>query len=816
MKFKFLLLLLALGAECRESSSKFKPIVSHHGSSGVSSSTPSSNNRAFTKSPVLIAKWPSKKGLAKPFMMKMRPSGTRLAPVVVRPPAAMMMSLKRPIKSVFTPSYAFLKQPGLLNRPLLGAASQPLPFVMNLNLKHKFQPSPQGPKSGEIVYEKLKPLLQQSPSGHRLAPAKEGAIHTIPAPNLAAILAGNGNVALTAVGPSTAALKYKPTHQLKISTFEDSNQVEIDIQKTTKPGFVAVNPNNNFVPSNHQGGGLPAGFGAGSGSAGAALLAGFSTPLPIHQFRHPAAYAAGAHQYQVTEQYNDITLKDPLSGKKTYFAPDPDPRLPSKALVPTTDPLSEPSIGKYPPTDLLIQAQTQSQNHYLPQPNSASILQKPYYDIVKSQAPQANYAVPLASQPQLQQHILQQTSMLQGMPLSLYNPTYLVTQSNNLFNNHQQQLQSNLFKPENNFFGSLQNSQPIVGNTGYESYMFKNSEPAASPGQILAATQDQLHELQNAVTQIQLNDLQQQPTLDTPTYAQLVGHEHLAVHQQQLPQQNQLEEQLQQQLIQQQEKSTQQQHQLSSSEISSLLNYGTINLHNQLSPNDYYHYQTDQDRQQVQQQQSFYELSERQKENERILAQAQQDLQQQQQQLQYQQSYLEQPDSVRHTSHSAQTAQSDDYYKAYQEHQKAVANALGLNEIIQNSKRAASPAPTVPESSTTEASPLRIFVPDSESEYPNSVKAQKRMDELSFEYADDEEAANLYNTEPISRAYYPTHDDESNDDDELANVGQEEEATVDEPPFVMYDEQQQQEQDTVDNSAEKNQERHIYSNHRLD
>lgn len=62
-------------------------------------------------------------------------------------------------------------------------------------------------------------LIPQSSSG-RLTSPKDGAIHTIPAPNL-------------------AGSKVKPVHQLKITSFEDSNHLEIDIQKPTKATFPA-------------------------------------------------------------------------------------------------------------------------------------------------------------------------------------------------------------------------------------------------------------------------------------------------------------------------------------------------------------------------------------------------------------------------------------------------------------------------------------------------------------------------------------------------------------------------------------------------
>ncbi|XP_058467499.1 putative mediator of RNA polymerase II transcription subunit 12 [Malaya genurostris] len=668
---------------------------------------------AYGKPPLVHTHWPPKHGFGstalKQYMVQLH-SGSRLAPVAVRPAPAIMMSLKRPVKSVYSPAYPLLKQQ-YLKRPILGSSHTP--FVLNLNLKHKFPSSPAGLKTGGIVFEKLKPIVPQS--NGQLTSAKDGAIHTIPAPNLA----------------GTAG---KAAHQLQISSFDNNNHLEIDIHKTTKPAKSTFAPKPTYVAP--------------------------STPQPIAPYIHKAPYPpARAHQYQVTEEHtNDVTLKNPYSGQKTYFAPDPDPSLPSKSVSPTQDPLSEPSNGKYPPNDLLIQAQTQAQTHYLPQHSTMPLNQKPIYGIVNT-APQPGYGIPLAVQPQLQQHILQQTSMLQGMPL--YNPTYLVTQSNNLFNNHQHQQQTTLFKPETSFLGTVPSPQPADGNVVFNSYTYKH-EPAASAGQILAATQDQLHELQSAVSQIQLNDLQQQHSHDAPTYAQLVGHEQLALHQQQIPQQNQLEQQLQQQLIQQQEKSS---HQLTENEIANLLNYGTINLHNQLSPNDYYHYQVDQEQQQQQQQQqdiyqyphhhhrlqhqqqeepqSLYELSQRQQENERILAQAQQDLlqQQQQQQLSYQANTLA---PQQQQLPPTQATQSTDYLLAYQQHQQAVANALELGTDSQNSKRATL------EPETTHV-PLRIFVPDSESDYPNSVNPQTRMDELNYEYADGEERTKVYPTESSAK-----------------------------------------------------------------
>lgn len=48
-------------------------------------------------------------------------------------------------------------------------------------------------------------------------------------------------------------------------------------------------------------------------------------------------------QYEVEEHSNDITFNDPHSGKKTLWAPDPDPIFPNPKLRPNADPLSRPS-----------------------------------------------------------------------------------------------------------------------------------------------------------------------------------------------------------------------------------------------------------------------------------------------------------------------------------------------------------------------------------------------------------------------------------------------------------------------------------------
>ncbi|XP_049547946.1 putative mediator of RNA polymerase II transcription subunit 26 [Anopheles darlingi] len=693
-------------------------------------------------------------GSLKPYMTQFR-AGTRLAPVAIRPAPSMIMSLKRPIKSI-------LSHPSLMKQPLLKRPS-PLAFSgTSASIKHhKFLSSPAGPSTGEIVFEKLKPVCITT----KLTAHKDGAIHTIPAPNLG------------------LTKSPKAPNQIRVTSYEDSNKLEIEV-KTTKPTFTAKPPAYQLHPT-------------------------VSDPSSV-VVGGPYKHHAINHQYQVTEEHsNDVTIGDPFSGKKTYFAPDPDPSLPSKTLIPTSDPLSTPSNGKYAPaSDLLLQGHHQQQLHYPIQPQTSASAVIQYVNAV----PQGSYAIPLATQPQLQQHILQQTAMLQEMPVSLYNPTYLVTQSNNLFNTHQQQGAVNLFKPDNHFLGALHTQTPAPAVLFNSFGNYKNAEPAASTGQILTATQDQLHELQSVVSQIQLNDIHQlhhhhhphqqqqqlqEQSVDMPTYAQLVGHEQPAIHQQQLPQLNQLEQQLQQQLIQQhqQDSNGQTQRPMTDAEVAHLLNYGMINLHSNLAPSDYYHYQVDQPSvgsstaPQQPALHAFYELSERQKENDRILAQAQQDLYQQQQQQQQQ--------DVQKQYQPVQTeGASSDYLQAYQEHQQAVSNILGLRDQPQQLQQAIG-STIAPQ---TTHSPLRIYVPEeADHEYSNSVHAQKRMDEIDFEYADAEGQIPTEDSKPTV-AYEAMMDEDS-------------EPAAEVPEDQEY--QQQQSRTEEPDNEEENYTKNL-SNHRLE
>lgn len=195
-----------------------------------------------------------------------------------------------------------------------------------------------------------------------------------------------------------------------MSSYEDSNKLEIEV-KTTKP---TLTPKPAFlysptVTSDHR---QPL---YGDLASLISSLQPAPAVVPYNHQHHHHIIANPHQQYQVTEEHsNDVTIGDLYSGKKTYFAPDPDPSLPSKTLVPTSDPLSIPSNGKFGPASVLLQAPVPP--HYpalQPQTSASAVIQ--YVNAV----PQASYAIPLATQPQLQQHILQQTAMLQEMPVSV-------------------------------------------------------------------------------------------------------------------------------------------------------------------------------------------------------------------------------------------------------------------------------------------------------------------------------------------------------------------------------------------------------------
>lgn len=168
------------------------------------------------------------------------------------------------------------------------------------------------------------------------------------------------------------------------------------------------------------------------------------------------------HQYQVTEETNDHTINDLISGTRKLYAPDPDPSLPAFKINPATDPFSQPSNSNI-----------QTFNLFGTLPSSSALIQSPTSSIQFD-----------SSNSQLQQNFLQQQSIVQGMPLSVYNPTYLVTQSNQLLDQHKR----HLFQPE---VDSLKGKSNLIA----EASNLTPMHSVASPGQIMTAAKDKISDI---------------------------------------------------------------------------------------------------------------------------------------------------------------------------------------------------------------------------------------------------------------------------------------------------------------------------------
>lgn len=164
-----------------------------------------------------------------------------------------------------------------------------------------------------------------------------------------------------------------------------------------------------------------------------------------------------------------------------------------------------------------------------------------------AQAQQLADTYSLTNQPQLQQHYLQQS--YPGISLPVYNPTYLVTQSNHLFNQHKQQL----FKPEIPFVSA-------AGVTAHDAALLQ-AQSVASPGQIYSAHQDHIKD--NSFNSAQSSS--SSSAANSPTYERLISSNS--------PKSNTVIQSIQQQPI------------LSEQEVANLLNYGTLNGHS--SPSFY-------------------------------------------------------------------------------------------------------------------------------------------------------------------------------------------------------------------------------------
>ncbi|XP_011177657.2 putative uncharacterized protein DDB_G0271606 isoform X3 [Zeugodacus cucurbitae] len=168
------------------------------------------------------------------------------------------------------------------------------------------------------------------------------------------------------------------------------------------------------------------------------------------------------------------------------FAPDPDPSLPVAQLRPATEPFNQPSNGKPLPLDV--------QSNFL-------VPAQPLVQIIGAQevATPEIYPIQYTQQAQLQPLVSANVAAVH----TAYDPTYLVTQSNQLYTQHQQQL-----------------FQPSVLHGAYVNADL--TQEIASDGQILQAAKDPHHSIH--------------PVLDSaPQFAALIaapvlGEQHAAGH----------------------------------------------------------------------------------------------------------------------------------------------------------------------------------------------------------------------------------------------------------------------------------------------
>lgn len=224
----------------------------------------------------------------------------------------------------------------------------------------------------------------------------------------------------------------------------------------------------------------------------------------------------------MTEASNDHTLP----GRPNLYAADQNSHLPSYQLQTATDPFSQPSLstqyGHQPAASALVQHQVQ-----LPLYNNIH-----QTNVLSANSPPQNHKTT---------HLIYQHQP--AMPMPVYNPTYLVTQSNQLLNQHKQ----HLFKPDPVFLQQSQKPAFAQESEFLPSYQLQQS---VVEEQSVPVIQHQNHQIS-------------QP-LDEPQFARLIAAP------QQQPQQNQ-----QQSLVRHNQQAASRPS-LTENEMLNLLNFGRI------------------------------------------------------------------------------------------------------------------------------------------------------------------------------------------------------------------------------------------------
>ena len=151
----------------------------------------------------------------------------------------------------------------------------------------------------EYIYEKVHVPKYADPVRYNVG--SDGAIHTIPAPNL-----GSKN--------------HAQAPEINYNTL--NNQLDSDLAK-----FPAV----------------------------------FSLEKPVKIENFPSNFDLivffKGHQYQVKENTNDLSIKNQVTGQQFYYAPDNDPSLKAHLIHPVDDPLSIPTNGVPKPSDVHLYQQ---------------------------------------------------------------------------------------------------------------------------------------------------------------------------------------------------------------------------------------------------------------------------------------------------------------------------------------------------------------------------------------------------------------------------------------------------------------------------
>lgn len=196
----------------------------------------------------------------------------------------------------------------------------------------------------------------------------------------------------------------------------------------------------------------------------------------------------------MTEQISDNTIRvDPYTGKPKFYASEAAQSIPMYKISQNFESYNQPSAVASRPLPIEINF-VSSQPQLQPQAQASTAPVASPFIQLSNQVPQQQlpdtYALPIGNQPQLQQHLLQQQSMLQNVPVSVYNPTYLVTQSNNLLKQHREQL----FKPAPAFLGTINQASIDLSPSNTQPLQDVNS--VASPGQLLTSAQSQQKQAQ--------------------------------------------------------------------------------------------------------------------------------------------------------------------------------------------------------------------------------------------------------------------------------------------------------------------------------